>query len=203
MLDIRNQLESMRLESVTQMLLHKEQKDSISVKDIRILRLWSISGILYSVAKQISRRNQAWNIRRCQIHVLTLTCVLSDYVIEEKTATLQKRDSEGFGFVLRGAKGSVNVNVCYSQGAHTLPYTHTCLLYANCVMCACVCVLYYQLKLQLKNSLRLLRFLRCNIWSQWIWMGWRGGQGYELGTSWSRWGAVGFKTVYWAWKISL
>lgn len=31
-------------------------------------------------------------------------CV-SDYVIEEKTAVLQKRDSEGFGFVLRGAKG--------------------------------------------------------------------------------------------------
>lgn len=29
----------------------------------------------------------------------------SDYVIEEKSATLQKRDSEGFGFVLRGAKG--------------------------------------------------------------------------------------------------
>lgn len=29
----------------------------------------------------------------------------SDYVIEEKTAVLQKRESEGFGFVLRGAKG--------------------------------------------------------------------------------------------------
>lgn len=26
-------------------------------------------------------------------------------MIEEKTAVLQKRDSEGFGFVLRGAKG--------------------------------------------------------------------------------------------------
>lgn len=31
----------------------------------------------------------------------------SDYVIEEKTAVLQKRDSEGFGFVLRGAKGEM------------------------------------------------------------------------------------------------
>lgn len=30
---------------------------------------------------------------------------VSDYVIEEKTAVLQKRESEGFGFVLRGAKG--------------------------------------------------------------------------------------------------
>lgn len=30
----------------------------------------------------------------------------SDYVIEEKTAVLQKRESEGFGFVLRGAKGT-------------------------------------------------------------------------------------------------
>ena len=26
-------------------------------------------------------------------------------MIEEKTAVLQKRESEGFGFVLRGAKG--------------------------------------------------------------------------------------------------
>lgn len=33
---------------------------------------------------------------------------VSDYVIEEKTAVLQKRESEGFGFVLRGAKGRKN-----------------------------------------------------------------------------------------------
>lgn len=62
------------------------------------------------------------------MHVLPLTCVLSDYVIEEKTATLQKRDSEGFGFVLRGAKGNANVNVCYSQSAHKLSYTHIPLI---------------------------------------------------------------------------
>ncbi len=35
---------------------------------------------------------------------MVFLCV-SDYVIEEKTAVLQKRESEGFGFVLRGAKG--------------------------------------------------------------------------------------------------
>lgn len=29
----------------------------------------------------------------------------SDYVIDDKVAVLQKRDHEGFGFVLRGAKG--------------------------------------------------------------------------------------------------
>ena len=29
----------------------------------------------------------------------------SDCVIEEKTVVLQKKDNEGFGFVLRGAKG--------------------------------------------------------------------------------------------------
>lgn len=29
----------------------------------------------------------------------------SDYIIKEKTVLLQKKDSEGFGFVLRGAKG--------------------------------------------------------------------------------------------------
>lgn len=29
----------------------------------------------------------------------------SDYIIEEKDAVLQKKENEGFGFVLRGAKG--------------------------------------------------------------------------------------------------
>ncbi len=29
----------------------------------------------------------------------------SDYIIKEKTVLLQKKDNEGFGFVLRGAKG--------------------------------------------------------------------------------------------------
>lgn len=36
------------------------------------------------------------------------SCLLppaSDYIIKEKTVLLQKKDSEGFGFVLRGAKG--------------------------------------------------------------------------------------------------
>ncbi|KAM6895330.1 LOW QUALITY PROTEIN: SH3 and multiple ankyrin repeat domains protein 3 [Xenentodon cancila] len=33
----------------------------------------------------------------------------SDYVIEEKMAVLQKRDSEGFGFVLRGAKAETPI----------------------------------------------------------------------------------------------
>lgn len=42
---------------------------------------------------------------------VTLLCssapllLLSDYIIKEKTVLLQKKDSEGFGFVLRGAKG--------------------------------------------------------------------------------------------------
>ena len=31
---------------------------------------------------------------------------VSDYVIDDKVAVLQKRDHEGFGFVLRGAKGN-------------------------------------------------------------------------------------------------
>lgn len=36
-----------------------------------------------------------------------ISCVFSasDYIIKEKTVLLQKKDSEGFGFVLRGAKG--------------------------------------------------------------------------------------------------
>lgn len=44
----------------------------------------------------------------CDVGSYMLIVILlrpSDYVIEEKTAVLQKRESEGFGFVLRGAKG--------------------------------------------------------------------------------------------------
>lgn len=31
----------------------------------------------------------------------------SDYIVEEKNAVLQKKENEGFGFVLRGAKGEL------------------------------------------------------------------------------------------------
>lgn len=34
-----------------------------------------------------------------------LSLMPSDYIIEEKNAVLQKKENEGFGFVLRGAKG--------------------------------------------------------------------------------------------------
>jgi len=34
-----------------------------------------------------------------------LSLMSSDYIIEEKNAVLQKKENEGFGFVLRGAKG--------------------------------------------------------------------------------------------------
>ncbi|MBN3273115.1 SHAN3 protein, partial [Polyodon spathula] len=33
----------------------------------------------------------------------------SDYIIEEKTAVLQKKENEGFGFVLRGAKAETPI----------------------------------------------------------------------------------------------
>ncbi|GCB77382.1 hypothetical protein scyTo_0017593 [Scyliorhinus torazame] len=36
----------------------------------------------------------------------------SDYIIKEKTVLLQKKDSEGFGFVLRGAKGELCQRDC-------------------------------------------------------------------------------------------
>lgn len=41
------------------------------------------------------------------LHRAPHSCFLpsSDYVIDDKVAVLQKRDHEGFGFVLRGAKG--------------------------------------------------------------------------------------------------
>lgn len=33
----------------------------------------------------------------------------SDCVVDEKTVVLQKKENEGFGFVLRGAKGKSNI----------------------------------------------------------------------------------------------
>jgi len=39
------------------------------------------------------------------LHPPLLLLFLSDYIIKEKTVLLQKKDNEGFGFVLRGAKG--------------------------------------------------------------------------------------------------
>ena len=48
----------------------------------------------------------------------------SDCVIEEKTVVLQKKDNEGFGFVLRGAKGK----------SRRLP------AWAPPRVCVCVCV---------------------------------------------------------------
>uniref|UniRef100_A0A8C6M0D3 PDZ domain-containing protein n=1 Tax=Nothobranchius furzeri TaxID=105023 RepID=A0A8C6M0D3_NOTFU len=49
------------------------------------------------------------NIGYNQIDMLTGRLCSSDYVIEEKTAVLQKRESEGFGFVLRGAKAETPI----------------------------------------------------------------------------------------------
>lgn len=48
----------------------------------------------------------------------TLLSFVSDYVIDDKVAILQKRDHEGFGFVLRGAKG----NGCGFWGYYLRPF---------------------------------------------------------------------------------
>lgn len=47
------------------------------------------------------------NEGRGLIQYMSSFCLFSasDYIIKEKTVLLQKKDSEGFGFVLRGAKG--------------------------------------------------------------------------------------------------
>lgn len=41
----------------------------------------------------------------------------SDYIIKEKTVLLQKKDSEGFGFVLRGAKGECRPGRRWGKGS--------------------------------------------------------------------------------------
>lgn len=55
----------------------------------------------------------------------TLLSSVSDYVIDDKVAILQKRDHEGFGFVLRGAKGK-------GRGFHK---GDTALLMMSSVLC--------------------------------------------------------------------
>lgn len=39
--------------------------------------------------------------------------LFSDYIIKEKTVLLQKKDNEGFGFVLRGAKGERLIKIIH------------------------------------------------------------------------------------------
>lgn len=41
----------------------------------------------------------------CLLTCPVVSFLCSDYIIKEKTVLLQKKDNEGFGFVLRGAKG--------------------------------------------------------------------------------------------------
>ena len=57
---------------------------------------------------------------------------ISDYVIDDKVAVLQKRDHEGFGFVLRGAKGNDEggvplVRVSLELGPCPSPLLASCL----------------------------------------------------------------------------
>lgn len=47
------------------------------------------------------------------------TLPASDYIIKEKTVLLQKKDSEGFGFVLRGAKGECRPGWGWEKGSLT------------------------------------------------------------------------------------
>uniref|UniRef100_A0A8C8SHR0 SH3 and multiple ankyrin repeat domains 3 n=1 Tax=Pelusios castaneus TaxID=367368 RepID=A0A8C8SHR0_9SAUR len=54
----------------------------------------------------VERVANAWG--RADI-VLLCSFLPSDYIIEEKTAVLQKREHEGFGFVLRGAKAETPI----------------------------------------------------------------------------------------------
>lgn len=42
----------------------------------------------------------------------------SDCVVDEKTVVLQKKENEGFGFVLRGAKGGNHLCLCVSSSLH-------------------------------------------------------------------------------------
>lgn len=49
----------------------------------------------------------------------------SDCIIEDKTVVLQKKDNEGFGFVLRGAKGE-----CSGIPFHSV-CVYVCVLYTG------------------------------------------------------------------------
>ena len=54
----------------------------------------------------------------------------SDCIIEDKTVVLQKKDNEGFGFVLRGAKGECS----------GIPFHSVCVCVCMCVCCTQACM---------------------------------------------------------------
>lgn len=65
-------------------------------------------------------------------YLLSLCSFLhSDYIIEEKNAVLQKKENEGFGFVLRGAKGEQYTHT----DAHLYHNIHRLSVFSLCEGC--------------------------------------------------------------------
>lgn len=90
----------------------------------------------------------------------------SDCVVEEKTVVLQKKENEGFGFVLRGAKGrNVRfVGVCSSlctlfrqSSFKGRVYTLSCRFVRAS---ACVCVFFCSNKRISKTEVMMLDLLQ-------------------------------------------
>lgn len=64
-----------------------------------------------SVSLSLSDSDSVYVMMVLNSYLLSLCSLFhSDYIIEEKNAVLQKKDNEGFGFVLRGAKGETQTH---------------------------------------------------------------------------------------------
>lgn len=73
--------------------------------------LWIVQGH-YTVRELCTGRELELEIpcgicQSTDLSSLVVYFLCSDYIIKEKTVLLQKKDNEGFGFVLRGAKGEM------------------------------------------------------------------------------------------------
>ena len=116
----------------------------------------------------------------------------SDYIIKEKSVLLQKKDSEGFGFVLRGAKGKKIWNKT-SCPAVMLIDLHHMLHVLLCALLTLPLPQYFvlvclQLRLLSRSSLQPQPSPPCSTWSQWTREEWPGELVWGWGISWSRYG---------------
>lgn len=91
-------------------------------------KTWLVQSLSPFIKSEGESRHASWPpYRLSPISVLFLTPLLSvflsasDYIIKEKTVLLQKKDSEGFGFVLRGAKGKK----CENKHKHPALQSHS------------------------------------------------------------------------------
>lgn len=84
----------------------QRHRTAYSISDWSSAKTWLHARSLSQTYRKVKRSIICAAIdSTCLTFALLCPLSASDYIIKEKTVLLQKKDSEGFGFVLRGAKG--------------------------------------------------------------------------------------------------